>query len=255
MPPGSGDEDEGDDESIPPNGHHRTSRDDPSPTQHHHIASMCAPNFQPPPTPRARILDYPPNNASYTLISFQIHPLFAYSRLHHAPIQYDVSRTPSAQTVMDCLTGSPVPAHTLAQPATDPPTEAPDQLLLRSHKFPWTIIVKAGPPYPSNKKTKHSDLRSPVTRTLITNLDVLYAIHTTLTAQVTPEEWEALGDGSKEQQRVARAYRRRCAPPVGGGENGVRRLDWLGSKTHLVGIEVEWSSGRSVGKPVFARML
>ena len=46
MPPSSGDEDEGDDESTPPNGHHRTSRNDPSPTQHHHIASMCTPNFQ-----------------------------------------------------------------------------------------------------------------------------------------------------------------------------------------------------------------
>ena len=183
-----------------------------------------------------------------------MHPLFAYSRLHRAFIQYDVSRTPSAQTVMDRATGSPVPENTLAQAATDPPTAAPDQLLLRSHKFPWTIVVKAGLPYPSDKKTKHSDSRSPIRGTLITNLDVLYAIHTTLIAQVTPEEWESLGDGSKAQRRVARAYRRRCAPPVGGGENGVRRLDWLGSKTHLVGIEVDRSSGRSVGKPVFARI-
>ena len=157
---------------------------------------------------------------------------------------------------MDCTTHSPVPAHTLAQPATDPPIAAPDQLVLRSHKFPWVIFVKAGLPYPPNKKSKHSDPRSPATGTYITNLDVLYAIHTTLIAQVTPEEWEALGDGSKAQQRVARAYRRRCAPPVGGGENGVRRVDWLGSKTHLVGIEANASIGGIFGwKLVFSRIL
>ena len=182
-----------------------------------------------------------------------MHPLFAYSRLHHAPIQYDVSRTPSALTVMDCTTHSPVPAHTLAQPATDPPIAAPDQLVLRSHKFPWVIFVKAGLPYPPNKKSKHSDPRSPATGTYITNLDVLYAIHTTLISQVTPEEWEKLEKGSKAQRRVARAYDRRCSV-MGGRESGVRRVDWLGSETHLVGIEVDRSGGGSIGKLVFAHI-
>jgi hypothetical protein len=182
-----------------------------------------------------------------------MHPLFAYSRLHHAPIQYDVGRTPSARTVLDCTTHSPVPAHTLAQPATDPPTAAPDQLVLRSHKFPWTIVVKASPPSPSSKKIKRSSSRSSVAGTVITNLDVLYAIHTTLLARVTPEEWEALGNGSKAQRKVTRAYEKRCSV-MGDWEGGVRRVDWLSGKTHLTGIEVDKSSGNSVGKLVFARI-
>jgi len=182
-----------------------------------------------------------------------MHPLFAYSRLHHAPIQYDVGRTPSARTVLDCTTHSPVPAHTLAQPATDPPTAAPDQLVLRSHKFPWTIVVKASSPSSSNKKIKRSNSRSSVTGAVITNLDVLYAIHTTLFARVTPEEWEALGNGSKAQRKVTRAYEKRCSV-MGGWEGGVRRVDWLSGKTHLTGIEVDRSSGSSVGKLVFARI-
>ena len=182
-----------------------------------------------------------------------MHPLFAYSRLHHAPIQYDVGRTPSARTVLDCTTHSPVPAHTLAQPATDPPTAAPDQLVLRSHKFPWTIVVKASSPSSSNKKIKRSNSRSSVTGTVITNLDVLYALHTTLMARVTPEEWEALGSGSKAQRKVTRAYEKRCSM-MGGWEGGVRRVDWLGGKTHLIGIEVDRSTGNGVGKLVFARI-
>ena len=181
-----------------------------------------------------------------------MHPLFACSHFHHAPIQYDVRRTPSAQTVMDCTTHFPVPADTLAQPATDPPTAAHDQLLLTSHKFPWTIVVKAGSHSPS-KKSKLFKWRSSVTGDVITNLDVLYAIHTTLISQVTPEEWEKLENGSKAQRRVARAYDRRCSV-MGGRESGVRRVDWLGSETHLVGIEVDRSGGGSIGKLVFAHI-
>jgi hypothetical protein len=185
--------------------------------------------------------------------SLHMHPLFAYSRLHHAPIQYDVGRAPSARTVLDCTTHSPVPAHTLAQPATDPPTAAPDQLVLRSHKFPWTIVVKASSPTSSSKKVKRSSSRSSVAGTVITNLDILYAIHTTLLARVTPEEWEALGNGSKAQRKVTRAYEKRCSI-MGGWEGGVRRVDWLSGKTHLIGIEVDRSSGNGVGKLVFARI-
>lgn len=182
-----------------------------------------------------------------------MHPLFAHSLLHHAPIQYDVGRAPSARTVLDCTTHSPVPAHTLAQPATDPPTAAPDQVVLRSHKFPWTIVVKASSPSSSNKKIKRSNSRSSVPGTVITNLDVLYAIHTTLLARVTPEEWEALGNGSKAQRKVTRAYEKRCSV-MGDWEGGVRRVDWLGGKTHLIGVEVDRSSGGGVGKLVFARI-
>ncbi len=41
----------------------------------------------------------------------------------------------------------------------------------------------------------------------------------------------------------------------GGWEGGVRRVDWLGSKTHLVGVEIDKSNeaGENVGKLVFDR--
>jgi len=87
---------------------------------------------------------------------------------------------------------------------------------------------------------------------VITNLDVLYAVHTTLLSRVTPEEWEALGNGSKAQRKVAKAYEKRCNA-MGGWEGGVRRVDWLGVKTHLSGIEVDKSGGNSVGKLIFSK--
>ena len=41
----------------------------------------------------------------------------------------------------------------------------------------------------------------------------------------------------------------------GGWEGGVRRVDWLGSKTHFVGVEIDKSNeaGENVGKLVFGR--
>ena len=71
---------------------------------------------------------------------------------------------------------------------------------------------------------------------------------------VTPEEWHSLGEGSRAQRRVAEAYKERCTRMGGGWEGGVRRVDWLGSKTHLVGVEIDKSNeGENVGKLVFGR--
>lgn len=187
-----------------------------------------------------------------------MHPLFAHSRLHHAPIDYDVIHPPSARSVLDSTIHSPVPVHTLSQPATDPPTSAPDQLVLRSHKFPWTIVVTASGPAvtggsgPSRKMARTHSRSSSMQGNVITNLDVLYTVHTTLLSRVTPEEWEALGNGSKAQRKVTRAYERRCSL-MGGWEGGVRRVDWLGGKTHLSGIEVDKTSGTNVGKLIFSK--
>ena len=80
---------------------------------------------------------------------------------------------------------------------------------------------------------------------------MLYAVHNTLMLPITPEEWEALGHGSKARQKVTRAYERRCTRMGGGWEGGVRRIDWLGEKTRFVGVEVDRSTG--VGKLVFAK--
>ena len=89
---------------------------------------------------------------------------------------------------------------------------------------------------------------------MLTNLDVLYAVHTTLMVPVTPEEWDALGHGSKAQQKATRAYERRCSRMGGGWEGGVRRIDWLGEKTWLIGVEVDKAAGYGgAGKLVFGK--
>ena len=88
----------------------------------------------------------------------------------------------------------------------------------------------------------------------ITNLDVLYAIHNTLNVPVTPDEWNQLGHGSRKQQKVTRAYERRCTRMGGGWEGGVRRIDWLGEKTRLIGVEVDKSAGGGgMAKLVFGK--
>jgi hypothetical protein len=161
-----------------------------------------------------------------------------------------VSQTPSPQTVLYCTTHSPVQTDTFAEPATDPPTAAPVQLVLRSPKFPWTIVVEASSP---PIETKRSKSHSSAAGTVITNFDVLYAIHATLLARVTPGEWEALGNGSKAQLEVTQAYEKRCSV-MGSLVGGVRRVDWLCGETHLIGIEVDKSSGHGIGKLVFARI-
>ena len=176
-----------------------------------------------------------------------MHPLLAYTRRHHAPITYDVTFTPSNRTVLDRATQSAIPSHTLSEPATDPPTPSSARLILRSHKFPWTVVVTgagAGPRFTVGPPKQRA-------RPAISNLDLLYAVHTTLMTPVTPEEWESLGHGSRAQQKVTKAYERRCTRMGGGWEGGVRRIDWLGEKTRLVGIEVDKSV--NVGKLMFAK--
>ncbi|KIJ59988.1 hypothetical protein HYDPIDRAFT_177648 [Hydnomerulius pinastri MD-312] len=184
--------------------------------------------------------------------SLHMHPLFAATRLHSAPISYDVTYTPSSRTVLDRTTHTAVPAHTLSQPATDPPTPAAARIVLRSEKFPWPVVV--GPSTSSSSGfyvgSSHSKSRS----SNITNLDLLYSLHTTLLTRVTPQEWESLGHGSRAQRKVTRAYEKRCTKMGGGWEGGVRRVDWLHGKTRLIGIEVEkHGNGSSTGKLVFGK--
>ncbi|KAI0353874.1 hypothetical protein OH77DRAFT_555854 [Trametes cingulata] len=205
--------------------------------------------------------------------TLHMHPLFAHTRAHPAPILYDVSFTPSARTVLDRATRSAIPPAILSEPATDPPTPAGARIVLHSHKFPWPVIVMAshhgssasassssrrprftvGPPSSSSRRPSTSGSDT-VSSNSITNLDVLYAVHTTLMVPITPEEWEALGHGSKAQQKVTRAYERRCTRMGGGWEGGVRRIDWLGEKTWLIGVEVDKAAGHGgAGKLCFGR--
>ncbi|PIL23019.1 hypothetical protein GSI_14326 [Ganoderma sinense ZZ0214-1] len=205
--------------------------------------------------------------------TLHMHPVLAHTRLHRAPITYDVSFTPSARTVLDRATHSAIPSHTLSQPATDPPTPAGARLVLRSHKFPWPVIVTAShssmspshsssstssrPRFTVGPPSGHGHSSRPGTAdggASISNLDVLYAVHNTLMVPITPEEWEALGHGSKAQQKVTQAYQRRCTRMGGGWEGGVRRIDWLGEKTWLIGVEVDKAAGHGgAGKLVFGR--
>ncbi|KAN0137852.1 hypothetical protein V8E53_004336 [Lactarius tabidus] len=190
---------------------------------------------------------------------FRTHPLLSFTRLHHAPISYDIAFTPSARTVVDRKIHAPVPAVTLAQPATEPPIPACSRLVLRSPKLPWTVAVGpigSPPSFFMSFFIGNSDGQRKATSSVaLTNLDVLYAVHTTLVTRVTPEEWAALGEGSKAQRRVAEAYKQRCTRMGGGWEEGTRRVDWLGSKTHLVGVEIDKSNeaGENVGRLVFGK--
>jgi hypothetical protein len=179
-----------------------------------------------------------------------MHPLLSYTRRHHAPISYDIAFTPSARTVVDRTTHSPLPAVTLAQPSTEPAIPANSRLVLRSPKLPWVVVV--GPI--SSSHGEESQRRTKTTLAL-TNLDVLYAVHTTLMTSVTPEEWNSLGEGSRAQRRVAGAYKKRCTRMGGGWEVGIRRVDWLGSKTHLVGVGIDKNNegDENVGTLVFGR--
>ncbi len=96
--------------------------------------------------------------------------------------------------------------------------------------------------------------RKAKTSASLTNLDVLYAVHSTLMTPITHEEWYSLGEGLRAQRRVAEAYKMRCTRMGGGWEKGVMRVDWLGSETHLVGVESGKSNeaDENVGELVFA---
>ena len=154
---------------------------------------------------------------------------------------------------------SPLPAVTLAQPATEPPIPASSRLVLRSPKLPWVVVVgPIGAPASKGGDQQQQQQRKAAAKSsaALTNLDVLYAVHATLMTCVTPEEWHSLGEGSRAQRRVAEAYKQRCTRMGGGWEGGIRRVDWLGSKTHLVGVEIEKGAdegGENVGRLVFGR--
>lgn len=202
-----------------------------------------------------------------------MHPLLSYGRIQRAPISFDVIFPPSTRTVVDRHTHSPIPPCTLTQPATEPPTYG--RFTLRCDKLPWEIIASTGGDSvnigsvgrssgkrfyigsTSSGRPRSSSSSSSGFPEAVTNLDVLQAIHTTLSARVTQGEWDSLGSGSRAQRKATRAYEKRCTDMGGGWGAGVRRVDFLGGKTKLVGIEIatEKIGGESVtiGKLVFSR--
>ena len=174
---------------------------------------------------------------------------------------YDVSYLPSSWVVLDRATNSPIPVHLLQQSATNPPLPITSQLVLHSELFPWSINV--GPssaacvriqPMCGSGSRYYTGWSGPVPSRrrksdAITNLDVLCALYQTLQMNVTNVEWGSLGHGSPLQRNVADAYERRCIRNCGGWEGGVRRIDWLGTRTTVIGVEV--SAGTQTGRLIF----
>lgn len=171
-----------------------------------------------------------------------MHPLFAHDRLDHAPIYYDVRYPPSTRSVLDRTTRTAVPLQTLSQPATD---TSDHRLILESDKFPWPIHVSS----PSGSKGPGRGFK----RAPITNFDALHALHAALLIRVTPEEWASTP--KSKQRKITRAYEKRCIGFGGDWDSGVRRIDWLGDKTRLAGVEVHKNAkGDDIAKLVFKEL-
>ncbi|EAU89876.1 hypothetical protein CC1G_07028 [Coprinopsis cinerea okayama7 len=204
-----------------------------------------------------------------------MHPLFALSSpsLQRAPINYDAAVAPSNANILDFV-GDKIPVSTLLEPATEPPIRG--KLVLEAEDLPWTIVVHAsgnacGPgamlkPSPHSSPTttratavpKHKfyidededsdyddddddDVDSATVEqgssdAVVSNLDVLCAVHTSLGTPITQKEWESLGNDSPDQRRVARAYRKRCKDTGDSLNDGVKRIDFLKQKTCMVGV-------------------
>lgn len=189
----------------------------------------------------------PPSGTTFAP-PIKIHRQLACSGGNGAPaILYDVTRAPSHDNILapppTSLLASitrrsrgppqPVPAHTLALPATRPfvpslTLSLPGSSSSMPLPLPrdWTINATSG------------SATDPA-RTALTNLDVLYSVHSSLREPVSRREWESLGTGSSAQRRVAEAYSRRCEKSGKSNEweAGIRRVDWLCGRTVLCGVE------------------
>ncbi|KAJ7061746.1 hypothetical protein C8F01DRAFT_1057635 [Mycena amicta] len=193
----------------------------------------------------------------------QLHPLFAYTRLDHAPISCDIAFPPSSRTIRSRggPSGGPIPARILAQPATQPPVYT--QLVLSSAMFPWEIVVvpDASGTAPTSAPHYHRRIRRLLP---VTNYDVLCALHDALSERVTSDEWASVpvaGDADstngpssplqstvlgltqkqkhkQKQRRVLRAYEDRCVAR--------RRVGCRGAEDRLAGgtDEVGWHYAR-----------
>jgi hypothetical protein len=229
----------------------------------HHTAKS-SPSFQSSPASRPsqkaqqpqRLARQTYHDAAQRPARFRVHPVLTHSSLNYTSISYDVNHPPSSQSVRDCWTHMPIPADMLDQPATEPAILATCQFVLMTDGLPWPVVVS--PSTPASLSRGRPGLNDPSTSnrtcSFITVLDVLQALHSSLMMNVTTDEWNSLGRGSRMQQKVAWAYKERCTKMGGGWERGVRRIDWLGCRTRLAGVEVDVNtpaSGHVVAKTVF----
>ena len=147
--------------------------------------------------------------------------------------------TQSMRTVVDLTIHTPMPAVTLAQPAMEPPKPVS---LLHSLKPLWIVVVGSIGSPPSFFIGKSSRQRKATTLVALTNLYVLYVGDTTLMTCVTPKSGLRLVRAPTWQCRIAKAYKQHCTRMGGDWEARIRRVDWLSSQTHLVGIEINKSN-------------
>lgn len=165
-----------------------------------------------------------------------MHPILAVAnRTTLAPAFYQVTKLPSPNSIVDRHTLQKLHLSTLREPATDPPTFT--KLVLELDRLPWhwRAVVKPDPSIPRSKPD------------LITNMDVFVTVHRTLFVAVSQVEWDSLEKSSREQGRIA--WENRCARLGGRREEGVLRVDCLGNRTKLVGVEVVKRAGTR-GVPV-----
>jgi hypothetical protein len=148
-----------------------------------------------------------------------LHPVLAHTRFRRARVSYDVTQAPSAAALLDHSTRAPLPGRDLAATATSP---AAARLVLTSRGLPWRIVLAPAP-----------DVQGAV----MTNADVLRAVHVALAAPATRAEWDALD--TKAQKRVSAAFEARCKRSGQGREGGLRRVDWLEGRTRLVGVRMD----------------
>ncbi|KAF9790624.1 hypothetical protein BJ322DRAFT_402007 [Thelephora terrestris] len=125
--------------------------------------------------------------------------------------------------------GRPIPAHTLAEPATHPPTT---RLVITSDRIPqWPILLDY---YAATAGTA----RSPSMLPPITLGDVLTGIHETMQTQITHREWAELSD--TEETAVGKAYVKRYKLVPGYetriAADGVRRIDYLLKRVMFAGL-------------------
>ena len=160
---------------------------------------------------------YPP------FIPSELHPLL---RPESRAIFFDLSHFEFRPTDAK---GRPIPVHTLAEPATHPPTT---RLVVTAEQIPqWPVLLDY---HAASLGTAHSSSALPP----ITLGDVLYGIHQTMQTQITHREWAELDD--RDESVVSKAYMRRYKL-VAGHESrlaaeGVKRVDYLLKKVMFGGL-------------------
>ncbi|TEB24351.1 hypothetical protein FA13DRAFT_1797379 [Coprinellus micaceus] len=155
-----------------------------------------------------------------------MHPLFAWTRTRPtAPICYDVLAPPPSpvaptqdgSTIKDFL-DQPIPLCTLLEPATEPPTKG--KMMLYCQELGWEVpgvCPRKKKFFIDNESACSSDTEDDddddwypgrPSNAVITNLDVLRSIHSSLSLPISQADWTQLSEDDRKD--VSKAYRTRC---------------------------------------------